>query len=393
MRVIFFSFGILEYGGGLENYLIATAPDLIRGRYVDEASIITATPRLNEALQHLLTLYYFRKHSTSTIYRESAKDIKIRLGAVKYLQADSLRDLRERLQKYDVVYTKNEIIELAILKLIGYKNLPPVVVGAHTPVYFTNAPSVSAKLHNLIYGGFIYRYLLKGSAYIKCNNQEDMAFVQKKLKYKNAVVIHHGFDITEGSVRRNQTDSLNILFAGRLSEAKGVDTLETIIQTLSKHERFEAYRFRIAGSGDENLESIAESLARNYPNVEYLGHVPVADMRTLYEWADISLIPSRYETLNKIAVETGLASKIAIASDISGPREVIENEKTGFLVSPEPKEFAEKIIALDTLRKTNRAKFNSIGQAAREKISREFNKNRSYIELSELLEKARANRR
>lgn len=77
---------------------------------------------------------------------------------------------------------------------------------------------------------------------------------------------------------------------------------------------------------------------------------------------------------------------MAIASDIPGPREVIENGKTGFLVEFSVPAFVEILYQLSTVKRTNYEKLMAIGKAAQKKIAKEYDPTTVYKQLYEQLQ-------
>lgn len=380
IRLTFFSYGILEQGGGFENYLIQTSRDL-SDRYQDlDVVIVTMTPKVVERLQHIYSLYLLKKQDPKGIYRESFASVKKRLGSVTYVQAGTVRELSELLRSSDVIYSKNEILELAVLNKIGLKRLPPIILGAHTPIFYPHAPSVSSKLHNLAYNGILYRLLIKRVAGIHVNNQGDLGLIRNKLGYKNVKIIRQGFKapapILVDPVSRNEP--LKILFAGRLTEAKGVDLLISVIEKLKRIQNVR-FQLRIAGSGDTDILKQVNDLADKYEEVEYLGHVPNEDVSELYTWCDVTLITSKYETLSKVAIEAALAGKVAVCTDLPGPREVIIHTETGYLLPLSADAFVEVLEMLAKAKSSEPSKLRMIGENAYRYVSERFDQEKAYI--------------
>lgn len=380
IRLTFFSFGILEQGGGFENYLLTTARGLA-DRYADlEISIVTMSPEIVEKLQHILSIYFMRVQKPDAIYRETYESVRKRLGTVTYTRANSLKELRVLLREADVIYSKNEVLELLVLNWIGMRKLPPIIVGVHTPIYYPHTPSLSAKLHNLLYTGVLYRRLIKRVQSIQVNNADDLRFVQQKLRFSNVRVMRQAIDIPELKQASLEATQLKILFVGRLTEAKGIGLL---IETIEQLERKlpGGFAMQIAGSGDASIVRQVQQLAQRIPAVRYLGHVQNSQVSRLYDWADVTVITSSYETLNKVAIETALAGKIAISTDIPGPREVIEDSVTGFLLPPEAQAFVECLMRLAELKGQDPAALRSMGEAAYAQVEREFNAHKVYVAM------------
>jgi glycosyltransferase involved in cell wall biosynthesis len=380
VHIIFFSFGILEQGGGFENYLVTTTRGLA-DRYDNlEISIVTMSPKIVERLQGLLSIYFMKKQTAEHIYRESLKNITEKLGPVHYRRANSLAELASLLQKGDVIYSKNEVLEMATLHRIGVRKLPPILVGVHTPIYYPHTPSLSAKLHNIVYTGPIYRYFIKHVKAVQVHNKDDVELIKTKLRYPNVKLVSQAFESPPLKAHKTKDNVLRLLFVGRLTEAKGIDLLVEIIGKLGGQYNG-PYHLKIAGSGDEATVRQVEKMASNNDSVTYLGHVPNEKITELYDWTDLTLVPSKYETLNKVAIETAQAGKIALCTDIPGPREIIKNGQTGYLISPSSEAFVGQIIELAALKHTSPRDFYDIGEAAYDYIKQKFNPQKAYGDM------------
>jgi glycosyltransferase involved in cell wall biosynthesis len=373
MKAVFFGFGMLELGGGFENFLIDTTTDLKELHPASEFSIITSSPRLTEKYYKIITHIALRPESSKTLYRETSSSIRKRLGKVTYTTFDSIAELKDIISKADVVYTKNELIELGLLKFIRASKFTPIMIGISTPIQYPITPTFGSKLHNILYKSRFYGSLLKIGAIIKTLNRDDEKYIKIKFGLNNVGVLHHGFNVPKIKPTYSRNGQLNVLFAGRLTEQKGLDILLGAIKLINLDADANGIKFRIAGTGNKAETEIVKKLSRLHTNVYYLGHVPQARMKMLYKWADITIMPSKYETLNKIAVETGIYGNIAISSDIPGPREVIDNNKSGYLIPPTPESFYDKIIYLKKLKDNDPKSFKAIGKNAQKKIDKEFN--------------------
>jgi glycosyltransferase involved in cell wall biosynthesis len=385
MQIIFFGFGMLELGGGFEDYLITTSNEVKKLSPGDEISVLTASPRLTEKYYSLLNLISFKRESPESLYREKHKSIKKRLDDVNYVTFDTFEELKRRLIAADIIYSKNEIIELILLKAVGNKQLAPVMIGISTPISYPYAPTLSSKLHNLVYKSLFYKMLLRNAAAIKTLNSEDRDYIVKKMGLRNVGVLHHGFTISNLKPSYPSNDRLNVLFAGRLTEQKGIDILFGLIERVNSNEHHaNNISFKIAGMGNKLETGLIIDLENKHKNVQYLGHVEQRNMQDLYQWADVTIIPSKFETLNKIAVETALNGKIAISSNIPGPREVIDNNNTGFLVPVNINSFYEKLIEMNDLKMNDINKFRQIGLNAQQKIKVEFDNANIIRELYDI---------
>ena len=374
MKIAFFSFGLLEQAGGFENFLIETTKGLA-DRYPNiDVDIITMSPSIVEKLQHVLTLYFGRKQPKSSIYREQKDNIIHRLGRVRYLQAQSIRDLRTIMRRYDVVYSKNEVLELGTLSIVGIKKLPPIIIGVHTPMQYVNEKSVSSRIHNILYGPLIYKKLARHITSTQVHNSSDLETLSKVYRMKNVSLIYQPFELNESTGMKKQDDCLNVLFVGRLTEAKGIDLLEEVLERIPS----QGYRVKVAGSGDSVYENKIKGIAARRSDIEYMGHIDNDQIGDLYEWAHVTLITSKYETLNKVAIETASAKKIVVSVDIPGPREIVVRDVTGYLLDPDPDAF---ISTLDVIRSIYISDFRTLkdmGQKSFDYVKKKFDPTTSY---------------
>jgi glycosyltransferase involved in cell wall biosynthesis len=67
-----------------------------------------------------------------------------------------------------------------------------------------------------------------------------------------------------------------------------------------------------------------------------------------------------------------MSKRIVVSTDIAGPREVIVDGKTGFLLPPDSATFFRKIVELDELRKHTPKTFAAIGQAGHKYVREKF---------------------
>jgi glycosyltransferase involved in cell wall biosynthesis len=122
-----------------------------------------------------------------------------------------------------------------------------------------------------------------------------------------------------------------VLFAGRLAEQKGVDTLLASLDVL-QHVRPDV-RTLIVGEGP--LRARLEETARAFQlfqdrKVSFLGHRE--DVPRLLAAADLLVLPSLYEGLPNVVLEAMRFRKPVVATAAPGTTEVVDDGVTGLLV-------------------------------------------------------------
>jgi glycosyltransferase involved in cell wall biosynthesis len=118
------------------------------------------------------------------------------------------------------------------------------------------------------------------------------------------------------------------LFVGRLELIKGLQTL------IAMWDRAPDCDLLVAGTG--SYEPELRAMAAGNPRIKFLGPLPQRDLGALYYHALACIIPSvTYETFGMTSVEAFARKTPAIARDLGGLPEVIEDSGGGFLYRTE----------------------------------------------------------
>ncbi len=118
-----------------------------------------------------------------------------------------------------------------------------------------------------------------------------------------------------------------MLYAGRLSEEKGVETVIRVARQLPD------IAFKIVGTGPQ--EAALHALGHGSENIEFVGFRTGEALRDLYRGAMAVLIPSRvHEIFPLVTLEAMVLGKPVIGSNVGGMPEAVEDRVTGLLVDP-----------------------------------------------------------
>jgi glycosyltransferase involved in cell wall biosynthesis len=351
-KIALFMLPVLTQGGGAEKYFIDLARNFSeRGIQTD---IVTMNEKFFRKFGRVLHIFRFGNFfgKIPLAGREKEEFIRKQLGKAEWIKA-SWSDLKKCLGKYDIIYTKNEIVDLLLLKLKGYKKLPPIIVGVHTPIFYPNSKSFFSKLHNFLYQGFFYKWLLGGVRCVHLSNKFTFALVKKKFRVRSELVYYpFSCELIQKASEEIKSDihfdenKINIVFISRLTEQKGIRSLAEIINRLAEKEEIVGkISMHIFGIGDEENENIVKFLKNKYPFVNYYGHVENRFIPNILSRQNLFITTSKWETLPFNVLEAQALGIPVVAFDIPGPSDIIVDGKTGFLVKDE-NEFAEKIIQL-----------------------------------------------
>ncbi len=228
---------------------------------------------------------------------------------------------------------------------------------------------------------FIFRKVLTR---IIANSQETKRCILAKNKSlapeSKIKVIYNGIHLADfprniDPMQKSGEGEIFLGCAGRLSAEKGHLLLLDMIKHLKEKEI--RCKLLLAGEGKlyEKLKDKAVSLGVDHM-VEFLGFVH--DMQSFYSAIDIFLLPSAYEGFGYVLIEAMASRKPVVAFDVGSSREIIEHEKTGYLVRPDQvQEMAERVLEL-VGDKVLREKMGEYGRA-RVEDHFSFEKNKSEI--------------
>lgn len=116
-----------------------------------------------------------------------------------------------------------------------------------------------------------------------------------------------------------------LLAAGRISREKGIFDLPEIMARV--REEMPDARLVIAGTGPAEKE-----LKKKLPDALFLGWVDKPLIRQLYAGLDMFVFPSRFDTFGNVALEAFTYGMPVIAYNCKGPKDIIEDDVSGYLV-------------------------------------------------------------
>lgn len=235
------------------------------------------------------------------------------------------------------------------------------ITGLGTPL---EKPSMLQKLIIYLYG--------KGISGARCvffqNDENKQFFISHnmlKKTVKTQVLPGSGVDLNLYKyICFPEEKRIHILFVARIMKEKGIDLF------LAAAHRFasENVIFDVCGQCEDSLY---QSILENDPCVHYHGFQK--DLRPFYSQCSCLLYPSSYlEGMSNVLLEAAATGRPVITTDQAGCREVVDNNKTGYLI-PKQDEAAllqavEKFLSLTTEQKRN------MGLAGRKKIETEFDR-------------------
>jgi glycosyltransferase involved in cell wall biosynthesis len=255
-------------------------------------------------------------------------------------------------------------------KILGPK--PAMVFTAHGWAFHEQRPRIQIWLIKFLsfLTSLFYNKVICVSEFDRKSARKSKIAPERKL-----VMIHNGINkidfLTRDEARQKLGLSKEALVIGNIAEwtkNKGVDIFLRAIGPIAKEK--ENLKILLIGSAEnpekESIKRLVQKLNLESKTI-LIETLPEAAryLRAL----DIFILTSRKEGLPYVLLEASLAELPIIATEVGGNPEIIEEEKTGILISPENpgaiRNFIQELIQ-------NPSKRKILGEAAREKVEREF---------------------
>lgn len=198
--------------------------------------------------------------------------------------------------------------------------------------------------------------------------------VAARFKRGNAIVVHNYPEVLVDSGSKPYENRPEIaLYVGGLAAARGIFQMVDAIEIT--HRTSPAWKLRLAGS--HSPHSLIEVLATRpgWGQVDYLGHVPPLEARSLTENARVGLVvlmptPAYIQAIPTKLFEYMAAGLPVIASDFPLWRSIVEEAGCGLLVDPrDVQAIADALQVL--IDDPDRAA--AMGAAGREMVHRKYN--------------------
>ena len=183
------------------------------------------------------------------------------------------------------------------------------------------------------------------------NHQNQKVFAQLGIKPKKTIVVNgSGVNLSKHYYEEypgHRDDVTRFLYLGRLMVEKGSE--ELLYCAYKLHEKYgDKVSFAAAGYPED-------SFADRLKEATQKGEIKVIpfqkDVHPLIREADAIVHPSYHEGMSNVLMEAAATGRPVITTDISGCREVVDKDVSGFLCAPRDKnallDALEKFMALD----------------------------------------------
>jgi glycosyltransferase involved in cell wall biosynthesis len=173
------------------------------------------------------------------------------------------------------------------------------------------------------------------------------------------------------------------LYLGRLSSEKGIATLIDSFISLNP----DRFNIRLQVVGEGHLRRQLEEKASQDPRIQFTGYLSGNKLKETTRKALAVIVPSEwYENAPISILEAFAYGKPVIGSRIGGIPEMIDEEINGYLFDPgnadDLREKLELVLSMPD------AQISKMGQAARQKVEKEYNAELHYERLMDVYHRA-----
>ena len=278
--------------------------------------------------------------------------------------------------------TKADIVHTYMFSANTYGRIAAIILKV--PIIISSERNISEKGKDKKgYEIIIDRFLAFFTHQIICNSFSCSSSLTKQysIKKEKVVTIQNGIDISNYSFNRYGSQNLSIKTigtVGRLEYQKNQKCFLAMAKIVLEKSNNMNLKFLIAGKGQllSRLKVYAKELEIE-KNVNFLGEV--CQINELYKNLDIFVLTSHFEGLPNVVMEAMASSLPVVAVNVGGAQELIRENITGFLCSPDnAKELADKVDYLIT----NQKEAKEMGINGRDYIKNNFGINK-MVQLTE----------
>lgn len=261
---------------------------------------------------------------------------------------------------------------LLYAKLIGVKT-----VGVyHTDfVGQAHALKIEQPLIDLVDGGLKWFYSSMDEIAVPSKEYisilEERGFNPKRLKiFKRG--IEFDLKVKSSSIldENRGKKGINLLYAGRVSDDKNLDHLFELFQKVRKVSR----KLNLIIAGDGPALKRLKSKYRGDSNICFTGRLKREELFQLYTESHLLLFPSNSDTFGMVVLEAQAAGLPAIVTDRGGPKEIVVDGETGFVISSDDqKGWLKRTIEIIEMAAKHPHLYQQLRKQARRHIRKNYN--------------------
>jgi len=302
----------------------------------------------------------------------------IKLSNLSFLNPVVIYRIARLLKQYDV----------DSLIMNSPRDLKSAGIAAHLiklpKVIFRRGSDIAIKnniLNRFLYQRVVHKVLVNSPATEASLNANNAQLVAKsKIK-----LIPNGIDSVKflgapfSPIYTKKAEEFVLCTLGRLVPQKNHELLIDVARELKKKK----LRFKLVIGGSGPLERVLKQLAKANGVAEHILFTGFVEQpKDLYMSGDVFLLPSIWEGFGYVLAEAGLCSLPSIAFNISSNSQIIQDGKTGVLVTEQnPLSFADAVIKLSE----NERLRQELGAAAKSFVKKNFEAENIFKEIERVI--------
>lgn len=317
------------------------------------------------------------------------------LRFMKYIYAPSMK---KKLHDFDLICAHSyRSYQSEIAYAAARRDGKPFILHNHGSVMgYRSFVKGWRRIPYIVYDLFRKKIALDADAVIVNTKQEYAEALKFGIDRKKIHIVPFGIDVKKYVPLKKKTGTLNLLWVGRITRDRNIDTIIKAVRILADEKKKEVnqeVKLRIVGNGFrrsgghggseiQRLKDLAKSLevSDKVEFVRWSFKCANVELRK----ADIFIYTSLWENLGQSILEAAAAGLPLVCTPVGVALELIEQGKTGYLVRQDnPKDVAKGILAF-----SERWKREIASKLLRDKLRREYSWKRiieTYINLCESL--------
>ena len=301
-----------------------------------QEDVFSLCTQINLSLAGVIKPYFSNSYSNEDIVYMLKTDNSRSYNSLQ--NRKGLRCLKKRIQN-DVYY--NEIVsDYETKSMINFKSEGRIL---NTALEFPNKAENETLVKNFNREKLLMNLCDRIIA-IAHHSYDDIINLYQIPKEKT-ILIPHGLADTyrplseeERMERRKKygisTDDRLLIFAGRISQVKGIEYLAETFSIMEKQDP----KLRLIIAGDGSFEQIFPLLKPAWSKVIFTGFVDKPTLYELFSISDIGILPSLHEEFGFVALEMMMMKLPLIVGNTTGLAELVKDGESGVLVSTQNKE-------------------------------------------------------
>jgi len=256
------------------------------------------------------------------------------------------------------------------------KNKPKVVINAMTglgSLFISKKPFLS--IVKSVFSKLLIFFLQRKNSHLIVQNNDDKALFIDEYHLpleKISLIKGSGVNMNTYKSALNKSKLITVILVARMLKDKGVEEFVDAVSILEK--QGQSARFVLVGDIDEeNPSSISTARLEEWNEkgiIEWWGQCD--NMASVYEQANIVVLPSYREGLPKVLLEAAACGLPIVATDVPGCREIVKHGVNGLLV---PVRTADELAAAINQLINNPERCKEMGSRGKDLVEKEFSSN------------------